>query len=352
MMRLNNISRVKRLMDSAISDLSLDLQGISVLTEAASGAFVVTPLIAALAGAEKVFAVTRNSRYGSAKEVATYVEEWAYTLKVLDRICVTTRPAYEYAHQVQLVTNLGFVRPINAQLVERLPPHSAIALMWETWEYRSEDVDLMACREHGIPVLGTCETHPRLRIFRYVGMLALKLLLEANIEVFRSRILLIGSGHFGLETKEVLVTNGCDVLHIDPKNKWEPQDLLIGEYMRQADAVVLVEHQEKFSLLGGVTGLPLDWFHPNNPIIIHICGHIDNTEIQEHKLCKLPDSEVLPGFMAVTTDYVGPRPVIDLHTAGLKVGEALIRGLQKYTHLDEAIKFALNNSPAMNFAQS
>ncbi len=33
----------------------------------------------------------------------------------------------------------------------------------------------------------------------------------------------------------------------------------------------------------------------------------------------------MPGYMTVTTDHVGPRPVVDLHAAGLKVGEMAVR---------------------------
>jgi len=38
-----------------------------------------------------------------------------------------------------------------------------------------------------------------------------------------------------------------------------------------------------------------------------------------------PDRFALPGHMSVTTDYIGPKPLIDLHAAGLKVGQELAR---------------------------
>jgi hypothetical protein len=223
--------------------------------------------------------------------------------------------------------------------------------MWETWEFRAEDVDLEACRRRGIPVLGTCETHPRLQIFRYVGLVVLKLLLEANIEVFKSKILIIGSGHFGLETKRVLQSNGAHLVHLDPCENWDPGNRDLKQSLKDVDAVVLAEHRAQFTLLGGKTGLPLEWFEGSGAVIIHLCGKIEEEDLTKNGLCKIPARGVRPGFMAVATDYVGPRPVIDLHAGGLKVGEALVRGMRSFHDAGKAIQYALNNSPAMDFEE-
>ena len=58
------------LMREAILRCDLDLSGFTILTEAASGAYAVTAILAAMSGAHRVFALARDSRYGSASEVA------------------------------------------------------------------------------------------------------------------------------------------------------------------------------------------------------------------------------------------------------------------------------------------
>ena len=50
-----NIKRIEKLIPDAIDTYDLDLSGLTVFTEAASGNYVVTPLIAALAGSDRVF---------------------------------------------------------------------------------------------------------------------------------------------------------------------------------------------------------------------------------------------------------------------------------------------------------
>jgi hypothetical protein len=183
--------------DAAVRNIGLDLRGQCVLTEAASGPYITTAVVAAVAGAQHVTACTRDSRWGSANEISRMTIELADNFGVADRIEVSTRPPVDMAHGADVVTNLGFVRPISRALVRQLPANAAIALMWEPWEFRAEDIDLAACREYGIPVIATNEHHPSLSTFKAVGMLALKLLLERQCEVTGLDLVVVGSDPFG-----------------------------------------------------------------------------------------------------------------------------------------------------------
>ena len=69
----------------------------------------------------------------------------------------------------------------------------------------------------------------------------------------------------------------------------------------------------------------MEALHSLNPYlaVAHICGNVSRAEIKRVGFPCLPERFAGPGYMSVATDYVGPRPLIDLHTAGLKVGERL-----------------------------
>src|SRR3954469_5702432 len=60
--------RLVRLMREAVDRCDLNLAGLTVLTEAASGAYVVTPVLAAMAGAG-VVAVAAGNAYSAAEEI-------------------------------------------------------------------------------------------------------------------------------------------------------------------------------------------------------------------------------------------------------------------------------------------
>jgi hypothetical protein len=335
-------------MREAVAAQNLDLRDIRVLTEAATGCFAATAVMAALAGSPRVVAVTRDSSYGKAEAAVAAVRALAEHVGVADRISAIAAPAREHAGEADIVTNLGFVRPLDRDLISRLSRNAAIALMWETWEFRPADVDLQACRDFNIPILGTRETVAELMIFRYVGMTALKLLLEANIEVFRSRIFVVGADPFGAETADVLRANGAEVHLLSPEKGWSSQVAAHEAAIRACDAIVLVEHHVPQRLIGE-GGIPLEWLAGTAATIVPICGQYDVPGVKALGLPLHPDAAPSHGNMSVTTHYVGPRSVIDLHAGGLKVGEALVRGMRTFGAPDKAVAFALQNSPAMDF---
>ncbi len=70
------------LMRNVIDALRIDLSGLTVLIEAACGEYVCTPVIAALPGAKRVLALTRDAKYGTVSELTRLA-------RAFERICVT-----------------------------------------------------------------------------------------------------------------------------------------------------------------------------------------------------------------------------------------------------------------------
>jgi hypothetical protein len=343
MRRLTSPERVERLIEETVARFGLDLDGIAVLTETASGPFVVTPLIAACAGAT-VVAVTRDSRYGSADEVRAYTEEWAGRLGVSAAVEVYVGVGADRAGAAELVTNLGFVRPIDAAFVERLRPGAAVSLMCEPWEVRPEDVDVIACRAAAVPVAGTNEHDPRLQTFRFVGMLALKLLLDLEVEVFLSKVVLVSSEPFTTPIAEVLEAAGSDVVVVDVASVGDLHAPDVIAACTGVDALVVAEHRDRRTIVGGDTGIPIEALAAAGTTVAHIAGAIEDPQ---GRLEKNPPGPVAPGWMTVTTDALGPRPVIDLHAAGLRVGQALVKGIRTLDDASGAERAALDESPAL-----
>lgn len=349
MVKIRNCIRAKKLIDEIIKKLDLDLSSMTVLTEAASGNFIVTPLIAAVAGADRVYAVCRDSKYGTAKEIQEYLHECMQLFHIPDeQICLIQEKESE-AENVNIVTNLGFVRPIHAQFIEKLPFDAAIPLMFESWEFRRQDIDVTACDRHHTPILGTKETHPDLRIFTYVGMSVLKLLLENGIEVFKSRMLIISSGGYLKAIKNVLLQNGAEVVCYDPFGIYRPTEE-VRTFLETCDAVIVAEQCYKGMLIGNESQhVSVRWLLNSMPLVVHIAGQVDDGLLKENQILKVPPEPVQHGYMTVTTEYVGIRPVIDLHAAGLKVGQAMVEGLRMFHNRDAAKQYALEHSPAMDF---
>ena len=129
-----------------VEALNLNLKGKTVLTEAASGAYVVTPILAALAGA-KVFAFTRTTRYGTMEEVFDNTRKVieTYSGKPLD-ITFVDKITKEHIAQADIITNSGHLRPLNEEMLKYAKDTVVIPLMYEAWEWREADMDIRYIR--------------------------------------------------------------------------------------------------------------------------------------------------------------------------------------------------------------
>ena len=322
-----NLPRISRLMKGAVVKFDLSLEGLEVLTEAATGYFMFTPIIAAVAGAAKVYALTKDSPYGKASDIRDATMALARNFGAERSVeVISSSDAPEIAN-ADIVTNLGHVRPLDKSFLSRLKKTAVIPLMYEAWEWRPEDLDLLACRGMGIPVLATNEEHERLQTMRFVGHLSLKLLFELDIEIFDSRIVVFGSGKFGETIAKSLREGGSAVNRIETKSSAVLKNRKVTEALRQCDGVVVAEHVCREQLLGPSSPISANDLRTLNPslVLAHIAGNVDQEDIRRSGIRCRPSVFAKPGYMSVTTGYLGPRPSIDLHSAGLKIGETMAR---------------------------
>src|SRR5262245_42376373 len=193
----HRLSNLAAQITAIVREIRLDLRGLHVLTEAATGAYVVTPVLAAVAGA-RVTALTKESPYGTVRQVRDETEALARELGVAERITIVTALSPNVIASADIVTNSGHLRPLDAAFIQHLKRGAVIPLMYENWEFRAADVDLAACQKRCVLVGGTNEKHAELRVFDYLGMLAVRGLLDCEVPVALSRILLVCDNPFGL----------------------------------------------------------------------------------------------------------------------------------------------------------
>lgn len=324
-----------RLLESAIKEFSLDLEGLNVLTEAASGNYVWTPIIASMAGAN-VFAFSRDSRYSSFAEVKQRTLNLARSLGVEQRLTIIDELDARILNSVQIITNTGFLRPLDISKLKHCRKGTVIPLMYEAWEFRESDLDLNYCQENDIAVFGTNESDNRLDTIKYLGVVVKKALLNCNIEVFKSKILILGSGKFACAIYEALKSES---IRIEMS-----EDLSNFKDITDTDAIIVADHQTNNQYIGAGSVFSPDRIRKENPdlTIVHVAGNIDVDSVRNNDIKLFPDHISNLGFMSLTTDYAGPKPLIDLHTAGLKIGELFTREYKKNQDFRSAYDYCLN----------
>jgi len=310
-------TRLLRLIDESIADCRLDLSGTAVLTEAACGAYAVTAVLAARAGARRVTALVRDSRHCTAGEAADATLALARVAGVHERITVTAERRRQDVAEADIVTNSGHVRPIDAAMVGWMKPTAVVSLMFEAWELQAGriDVDLDALRRRRLAFAGTSERHRAVGVFGYLGVMAVRLLLDAGLPVHRSRIALLCDNPFrdyletGLKGAGAEIRSAEAAADLDPA--WRPDAVLVALRPREVAAVGALEAALIAERWPGV-------------VVAQFWGDLDRAALERAGLLYWPLGAPAGGHMGVLPSDVGPDPVVRLQAGGLKVGAVLL----------------------------
>jgi hypothetical protein len=345
---LKNPYRIKSLIEDTIKLNKLDLTDLVVFTEAASKNYVVTPIIAAMAGAARVYAITSDSVYGKAKAVEEFTYNFAEFCDVRDKIKVVFEKKKEIISQANIITNLGFVRPIDKNFVEMMNEKAVIPYMCEAWEYREGDIDIKTCESKNSPVMATNENYSGLGVFDFCGNLCVKMLFELEIEVYRSKIVIVSGDKFGKVIKKYLKAIGADAYLVE-----DLKSEVCRRYLEDSDALIVADYTNNGVFVGteGAQISAKDLVELSRKIsVIQFAGDIDIDELDKYNIPCFPQKRVGKFRMGMTLAELGPKPVIDLHCAGLKVGEVMARARVGGKSVEDAKMMALKYSPAEDFS--
>jgi hypothetical protein len=310
-----NAARLATLVEAAVERCALDLAGAVVITEAATGAYAVTPVLAAAAGA-RVFAVARTTAYGTVEEVTRQTLDIAARLGAADGIRIVTEIPSEIVAQADIITNSGHVRPIDAGKIRWMKPTAVIPLMYEAWEFREGDVDLDACRRKGILVGGTNERHPDVDVFSFLGLMAVKQLLDAGVAPYLASILLLSNNDFRPFIERGLRAAGA-MVEIADRLADVPRG---GQY----DAVVCALTPTRGVVLDAEDAADIARRWPG-AVLTQYWGDVDRLALAQAGVPVWPLAAPGRGHMGVLPSAVGPEAIVRLQSGGLKAAEVMWR---------------------------
>ena len=219
-----------------------------------------------------------------------------------------------------------------------MKPTAVVPLMHEAWELRTDQVDVSACAARGILVMATDEGAEPWRVFEYVGPLAVKMVLSAGVELYRSQVAVIGADKLAVVAARWLEGNGAIVRRIESARLRDNAAELEG-----CDAVVMADLHFPRQLLGTGGELSAEELALVAPgaAVIQFAGGVDAPELAARGFTCLPEHAVAPGRMGWTFSELGPAPLIRLHAMGLKVGEVCARARLSGLSLEESERLAL-----------
>jgi hypothetical protein len=326
---------VLRLIRRSIERHRLDLAGLRVLTEAGIGYRRVTPTIAALAGAADVYAVARDSVRSSRKEAELQTEYLARLAGVQDRVHVLPTRLQAPLAEVDIVTDLPGVRPIDEAIVRNIAETASVTLMRGIAHWRTADVDVATCRRRAIAVAGVDEDG--IDLFRYLAMEAVWGLLHLGVEVVGATVVVAGDGPAYAKVARGLAQAGARVLVAAPEGAGRISlyggekigdglgDAAARGRLAEADALLLCPAQPDARTVGpggSIDAVTLAAAAPHLAVV-SLAGELDRHGLTGAGLrCWPAAGDAAPHDLL-------PQPLIDLHTAGLKVGEVMTRSRRR-----------------------
>lgn len=339
---------------SLIKEFDLDLTGFNVYTEAATGPYGFTAIIAALAGAKHVTAQAESTAYGDASVVIRYVENLAEVSRVSGKVSVVHGRDVLALKSADIITNSGNVRPFNSELIELLHPQAVIPLMWETWEHRPDELDLTFCKKKNILVLGTNEGSVQCNFEKYVVLGALKLLSELNYD--GGPLMVLGNdGTPGKVIVEGLRRLGIKIYWFSGSEKSDYRYADLRNFFLKNGAnishLLLAEHEMKEILLGSTGFLDAATIMNINADlkIANFAGQIKMEEVIDAQITIYPDTLAPINYINYPLSNLGSRPVLHLMVAGLKVGEQMAKARREFDTVESAALSVIYRGLAMDF---
>jgi len=198
-----------------------------------------------------------------------------------------------------------------------------VSLMYEAWEFRPGDVDLQACAARGIRVGATNERHPDVDVFSFLGPMAIKLLFDAEVAVYRSSILLLCDNPFDTFMARGLQRAGAN-LDVARSVADAPRD-------KRFDAIVVALKPRSTEVLTAMDARIIATCWPG-AVVAQFWGDIDRAALAEMDVPMWPENAPGAGHMGILPSALGPEPVVRLQSGGLKVGELLSRGTGDPAH--------------------
>jgi hypothetical protein len=327
--------QVVRLIRRALASTRLDLKGLRVLTEASVGYRRITPVLAALAGAEEVYAIGRDSVQASRREAEEQTVYLAGLARVGDRVRLLPTRLQAPLATVDVVTDLPGVRPIDESILRNVAGTAAVTLMRGAAQWRPADVDVATARRHSVAVAGVDEE--AVGLYRYLPEGVLAGLLDLGVEVAGSTVVVAGEGPAHAYVVQALARLGARVLVAAPETAGRiglfggekagdtlADDAVAGR-LAESDALVLCPLTSGERWVGPGAGTDAVHLAASAPhlAVVGLDAEADLRALGAAGMRCRP-----AGGPDGLFDLL-PQAVVALHAAGLRVGEVMARARRR-----------------------
>lgn len=359
---LSEISKIEKIIKNSIKKTELDLSGLTILTEAATGYWAFTPIIASMANAQEVICKVKDTKFGKSQDIIKNYKKLLKYFKLESKVNIFDQLEPSIISKADIVTNSGNLRPITNNFISKMKETSVISLMWEPWEYRKSDFNLKYCIKNNVTVIGVNEDNSVLNVMKYDGQLIQKILQINNLDTKNMNILLIGenkSAFYMIKPLEKMCSTlyclssklSKELKSFGAKNTFDSFSKII-KFLPTIDLIIINSHPISQPIIGKkgfITAKKLKKLNPHIRVLVFF-GDVDFSDLDENEIVCFPNKKPQPEHMSWTSDILGPKPVLELNTIGIKAGEIVSRYRKQGKSMNDSIKLALKSPFCLDFS--
>ncbi len=273
------------IVNQSIKQFKLDLSGYGIFIPAFSYEPVLFPLIAAMASAKNVFV------QGAQCSVIEKLKSFENQPEIKTNFIFVDRESPHVLSNTDILIKNEGMPYIDAKITAALKRNSVISVFPNDLDFlHIKDINLEDCSKNGISVISVDPSDNNLSLYKYFANIVLKRCYKSGLNVFKSKIIILGTGELMENIISLLNSCGAQVYaaHADSPDS---QNYVI-KHLKEADGLIIADYPPKSGLLIGNEGLIkiIDLVDLNPDIkIIHISGKLQTHSLTLSNIRLMPE---------------------------------------------------------------
>lgn len=324
-------SKYFELIKQNIKTFKLDLSEYSVLMSPSPKETALMPVIAAMAGAKNVYVKTNKPLISD--NITKEAEEFGFgNIKCVDNL------TDELLFGVNIVVKGGETDNLDRTFLNKLNNKCVITLFPENVDFGdTEGIDMSPNVKETPYVVGIDPEDQNLNLYGYYSHLILKRCYEAGLDVYKSKLLLIGHGNLLDMSLQLLKAAGAVVYSCNVKKSSDSSHLL--KYMPELDGIIAMDYPSTSQQLIGSKGVisisDIVDLCPNIKLI-HFSGKLEESSLTFGKLRCYP-AKITQNSINLNIRELGEKGLVETATACLKVADNFIKSGINALQLNDSI---------------
>ncbi len=331
MTELNNHKMINSIKQS-LKQFNVDLTGLNILIGASVSQLALIPLMACFANARNIYVLSQSTEEST--KLNNYINKISFSSNV--KFIEKLQP--HVLSQIDVLIKGNKIKYLDESIISSLKESCVIMVFPEFVDYNYiNGISLEDCSKYKMPVIVLNEQCENLMIDKYFANVITKRCYEADLDVYKSKILLAGKGKT-LDSALNLLKSAGAFVYVANTDKADCQQYVL-KHLGDADAIIVAQVPVCTDYVIGQQGLiTLEQIKHINPEvkIIHFAGKIDTALLNKEKIKVVPNN-VNVNYVNVNINELGLKAVSDIVAALMKSVESMTKTKNKTTNLKDCV---------------